>query len=60
MPTPAVSAKVEVSGSGDFVKTISGKDSESVWKVINELMDNLKIVNSNFYESVMGKIRAIR
>ena len=57
---PAVSAKLEVSGNSDFVKTITGKDSEAVWKVINELMDNLKIVNPNFYESVMGKIRAIR
>ncbi len=60
MSAPAVSAKLEVSGNSDFVKTITGKDSAAVWKVINELMDNLKIVNPNFYESVMGKIRAIR
>ncbi len=44
-------------GSSDFLQTIQGKDPEAVWKVMDELMDTLKMVNERLYNSIMRKIR---
>lgn len=44
-------------GSSDFLQAIQGKDPASVWPVIDELMDTLKIVNERVYNGVMRKIR---
>lgn len=44
-------------GNSDFLQAIQGKDPADVWKVMDELMDTLKMVNERIYNSVMRKIR---
>ena len=46
-------------GDSDFMRAISGKDSEKVWPVIDELMDTLALVNRRVYDSVLRKIENI-
>lgn len=44
-------------GDSDFLRAIEGTAPERTWKIINELMDTLQVVNVNVYNSVMRKIR---
>lgn len=44
-------------GDSDFLLAVAGKDPERVWKIIDELMDSLAVVNIRVYDSVMRKIR---
>lgn len=56
---PAISAKVEISGNSEFLRSVAGKDLSSAWEVVDELMDNLKLVNPRVYDGVMRKIQAL-
>lgn len=50
---------LSVSGDSEFLQTVDGKESTSVWSVMDDLMDTLKIVNPRVYESVMRKIKEL-
>lgn len=43
-------------GESEFMKTVSGQNSQKVWEVIDELMSTLKILNPNLYEGVLVKL----
>lgn len=45
-----------VVGESDFLRTVSGKDSTAAWKVMDELMETLAVVNERVYQSVMRKL----
>lgn len=53
----AVSAGI--TGDSDFLRTVSDKDQQKAWDIMDELMDTLKVVNQRTYDSVMRKISAI-
>ena len=44
-------------GTSDFLQTIKGKSPESVWKVMDEIMDMLKMVNERAYNGYMRRIK---
>ena len=46
-------------GDSDFLRAVSGKDPERAWEVIDELMENLRVVNERIYNNVMRKLQAI-
>lgn len=54
-PAPVATA-IDVAGDSDFLRSISGKDPQKVWDIMDELMDTLKVVNQRTYDSVMRKI----
>lgn len=43
-------------GDSDFLMVISGKDQAAAWKVMDELMDTLQVVNRRTYDGVMRKL----
>ena len=43
-------------GNSDFLEAIAEKRAESIWRVIDELMDTLQITNPHLYDGVMRKI----
>lgn len=45
-------------GDSDFLLAVAGKDPERAWKIIDELMDSLAVVNIRVYDSVMRKIKS--
>ena len=55
---PAVVAE-EVTGDSDFLRAVSGKDQQSAWDVMDELMDSLKVVNARLYDSTLRKIERL-
>ena len=44
-------------GESDFLRAVAGKDPAAMWKIMDDLMDTLKMVNERSYNSVMRKIR---
>ena len=44
-------------GDSEFLQAIKGKDPSDVWKVVDDLMDTLKMVNPRVYAGVMRKIQ---
>lgn len=43
-------------GDSDFLQAVEGKDPAAAWRVVDELMDTLRVVNPRTYDSVMRKI----
>lgn len=43
-------------GDSEFMQMISGKKSADILKIIDELMDTLKVVNQKAYRSILMKI----
>lgn len=43
-------------GDTDFLTAIANKDAETMWLLMDELMDALKVLNPRLYESVMQKM----
>lgn len=56
---PVISAKVEISGNSEFLRSVAGKDTTAAWEIMDELMDNLKLVNPRVHDSVIRKIQAL-
>lgn len=51
-----VQPTVEFPGESEFSKMINGKDSAEAWKVMDELMTALQVLNPRLYASVMRKL----
>ena len=60
-PTKLESSQiVKLPDSSDFFKAINGKNIESVWKIMDELMtDTLRIIQPRLYDSVIQKLKSI-
>ncbi len=43
-------------GNSEFLQAIEGRDAANVWKIMDDLMDTLMVVNKRVYDSVMRKI----
>lgn len=43
-------------GTSEFLQVIAGKDAETVWKVIDETMDTLKLMEPRLYAGVLRKL----
>ena len=46
----------ETYGDSDFLRAVVNKNPADVWKIIDDLMDTLRVVNRKAYDSVMNKI----
>lgn len=43
-------------GDSDFLRAVSKVSQEKAWRIMDELMDSLKIVNERVYNGVMRKL----
>lgn len=55
--TKPEAAKIDTFGDSDFMKAISGRSADEVWRIMDELMDTLKVVNPRLYDGVMRRIQ---
>ncbi|MCM1271580.1 MAG: hypothetical protein NC247_13320, partial [Ruminococcus flavefaciens] len=46
-------------GDSEFFMTIQGRNSENVWKVLDELMSTLQVVNPKLYNATLRKIDSV-
>lgn len=54
-PGPAETT-IDYDSGTEFSEAIQGKDPADVYKVMDEVMDTLKIINARVYNSVMRKL----
>lgn len=50
-------AVVDNYGDSDFLQSVSGMDQSRAWAIMDEHMDNLKLINERLYNDVMRKIK---
>ena len=53
------SAYTDRYGGSEFLREIEGRDQESVFAIIDDLIDTLRVTNPRVYNGVLRKIRAI-
>ncbi len=46
-------------GDSDFLQIARGRDAAAAWRVVDELMDTLKVVNRKVYDSVIRKLESV-
>ena len=53
-PTP-----LDISGESEFLQAVNGKDSTSVWAIMDDLMDTVRATAPRAYEHVMRKVKEL-
>lgn len=53
---PAPIDEVTYDGNSEFARAITGRVPDDIWKIMDELMDALSVLNPRLYNSVMDKI----
>ena len=43
-------------GDSDFLRAVAGKNEGDAWRVMDELMETLRVVNPRAYDGVMSKL----
>ena len=43
-------------GDSEFLQAVQGKSEAETWRLIDELMDTLSIINPRLYDSVMRRL----
>jgi len=46
-------------GDSDFLHIVSGKDPSKAWRIMDDLMETLRVVNPRVYDSVIMKIEKL-
>lgn len=46
-------------GDSEFLSAVAGKDLTAAWKVVDGVMETLRVVNPRVYDSVLRKMRQI-
>ncbi len=57
--TAPAKREIETYGDSDFLQAVSGKDPAAAWRVMDEHMETLRVVNPRAYESVIRKLNKI-
>lgn len=47
---------LDVSGESEFLRAVNGKNADKMWKILDELMEVLQVMNPRLYDGVMRKI----
>lgn len=58
MPAPQNTVIVDAADS-DFLKAVSGKSAGAAWKIIDELMESLQVMQPRTYSAVMRRLREL-
>lgn len=56
-PTEQVETYVETNGGSEFLKAVYGRKAERVWKLIDELVEAVKILHPRMYSTFIDKIQ---
>ena len=56
-PTEQVETIVETNGDSEFLKAVDGRKAERVWKLIDELVEAVKILHPRMYTTFIDKVQ---
>ena len=56
-PTEQVETIVETNGDSEFLKAVDGRKADKVWKLIDELVEAVKILHPRMYTTFIDKVQ---
>lgn len=58
IPAPQSTVIIDAADS-DFLKAVSGKSTGAAWKIMDELMESLQVMQPRTYSAVMRQLREL-
>ena len=58
-PIEQVEIYVETNGYSEFLKAVDGRKADNVWKLIDELVEAVKILHPRMYTTFIDKVQDI-
>ena len=58
-PMEQVEIYVETNGDSEFLKAVDGRKAERVWKLMDELVEAVKILHPRMYSTFIDKVQDI-
>ena len=55
-PTEQVEIYVETNGDSEFLKAVDGRKADRAWRLMNELVEAVRILHPNMYTSFIDKV----
>ena len=56
-PTEQVETYIETNGDSEFLKAVDGRKADKVWKLIDELVEAVKILHPRMYTTFIDKVQ---
>ena len=56
-PTEPVETYIETTGDSEFLKAVDGRKADKVWKLIDELVEAVKILHPRMYTTFIDKVQ---
>ena len=56
-PMEQVEKYIETNGDSEFLKAVDGRKSEKVWKLMDELVEAVKILHPRMYTTFIDKVQ---
>ena len=56
-PMEQVETYIETSGDSEFLKAVDGRKADKVWKLIDELVEAVKILHPRMYTAFIDKVQ---
>ena len=56
-PAEQVEIYVETNGDSEFLKAVDGRKAERVWKLMDELVEAVKILHPRMYTTFIDKVQ---
>ena len=56
-PTEQVETIVETNGDSEFLNAVDGRKAERVWKLMDELVEAVKILHPRMYSTFIDKVQ---
>lgn len=56
---PAISVPAEMRGESEFLRAVDGKPVEDVWRILDDLLDTLRVTGPRAYATVLRRLNDI-
>ena len=57
--SPVADNKIQLKGASDFLQMVNGRNTDEVWKLIDELADTVKVLHPQVYAELMRRLSDI-
>lgn len=57
LPIEQVETYIETTGDSEFLKAVDGRKADKVWKLVDELVETVKILHPRMYTTFIDKVQ---
>ena len=58
-PMEQVETYIETTGGSEFLKAVDGRKADKVWKLMDELVEAVKILHPRMYTTLIDKVQEL-